>query len=83
MQCLFDEDFMQKSFVDELVSFLCVTAVGDKFSDPFDGWRINETQYTHISPLRHDILVIPAPSVCNEEFFSLACNWVEVHRTRF
>lgn len=50
MHNLLHEDSLQDQFEDEIVAFLRETAIGDKWSNPFEWWCVNEKRYPHIAP---------------------------------
>lgn len=81
METLLNEDSLQDSYDDEVVSFLRATSIGDKRADPFEWWRSNERRYPTIAPVARDVLAIQASSVCSEEYFSVAGNLVTAHRS--
>lgn len=77
-----EEDSMNESLDDEIVSFLRNTAIGDKKADPFLWWKTDDCRDPNISVLASDTLAIQATSVASEEAFSEAGNLVSAHRSR-
>lgn len=79
---ILNDDSVGEEFDNELISFLRATSIGDRRSDPFEWWQLNEKRYPNVAPILSDVLAIQASSVSSEECFSMAGNLLDEHRTK-
>jgi len=59
----------------EIQSYLALS-VADINTDPLEWWKVNESQFPHLSQMARDYLSIPATSVPSEQSFSIGKNLI-------
>jgi hypothetical protein len=62
-------------YVDEIQTYLALSLLDEK-ANPLEWWKINESQFPHLSQMARDYLSIPATSVPSEQSFSVGKNLI-------
>jgi hypothetical protein len=68
--------------IDEVKAYITSQTICDENLDPLEWWRINESQFPHLSKMARDYLAIPATSVPSEQCFSISKNLITNNRNR-
>ncbi|CAB4377036.1 unnamed protein product [Rhizophagus irregularis] len=56
-------------YIDEIQTYLSLSLMNEE-TDPLEWWKVNESQFPHLSQMARDYLPIPATSVPSEQSFS-------------
>ncbi|CAB4377031.1 unnamed protein product [Rhizophagus irregularis] len=56
-------------YIDEIQTYLSLSLMNEE-TDPLEWWKVNESQFSHLSQMARDYLPIPATSVPSEQSFS-------------
>ncbi|GBC44362.2 ribonuclease H-like domain-containing protein [Rhizophagus irregularis DAOM 181602=DAOM 197198] len=62
-------------YIDEIQTYLSLSLM-NKETDPLEWWKVNESQFPHLSQMARDYLPIPATSVPSEQSFSVGKNLI-------
>ena len=62
-------------YTDEIQSYFSLSTVDEK-TDPLQWWKVNTSQFPHLSQMARDYLSIPATSVPSEQSFSVGKNLI-------
>ncbi|CAB5331878.1 unnamed protein product [Rhizophagus irregularis] len=62
-------------YIDEIQTYLSLSLMNEE-TDPLEWWKVNESQFPHLSQMARDYLPIPATSVPSEQSFSVGKNLI-------
>ncbi|CAB5387233.1 unnamed protein product [Rhizophagus irregularis] len=62
-------------YIDEIQTYLSLSLMNEE-TDPLEWWKVNESQFSHLSQMARDYLPIPATSVPSEQSFSVGKNLI-------
>ena len=62
-------------YVDEIQTYLFLPLASEE-TNPLEWWRVNESQFPHLSQMARDHLSIPVTSIPSEQSFSIGKNLI-------